>query len=300
MPSLVAAPQLERANGRLQGAELVMNSFVGPPAAGLLLAVSFSLPFFVDAGTFAVAAVLLATLKGSFAPGGQTNARDHSDEIAVGTAFRRDLVEGFRWLWQHQLFRSLAVALGALNGLFAMTDAVQVLFAQEVLGLGPLGFGLIGVSAAIGGLVGSLAAPRVSAWLGQSRALLVTITGGIVGPTLIAAFPSVPVVLAVFMTLSFTAVQWNVITVALRQTLIPDDLLGRVNSVYRFFGWGMMPIGALAGGLLVTGLEQVVDRSVALRLPFAVSAVAHLGLLAYAKPRLSTERIDEAKQLSDH
>jgi hypothetical protein len=31
---------------------------------------------------------------------------------------------------------------------------------------------------------------------------------------------------------------WNVITVSLRQRLIPDHLLGRVNSVYRFFAWG--------------------------------------------------------------
>ena len=42
----------------------------------------------------------------------------------------------------------------------------------------------------------------------------------------------------------FTGILWNVITVSLRQSVIPDRLLGRVNSVYRFFGWGMMPIGA--------------------------------------------------------
>ena len=45
MPTVVDKSQLEKANGRLWGAEMVMNSFVGPPLGGLLLAVAFSLPF---------------------------------------------------------------------------------------------------------------------------------------------------------------------------------------------------------------------------------------------------------------
>ena len=49
---------------------------------------------------------------------------------------------------------------------------------------------------------------------------------------------------------------WNVITVSLRQTIIPPHLLGRVNSVYRFFAWGMMPIGAAFGGVLVWLIER--------------------------------------------
>lgn len=303
MPSLVRPAQLERANGRLGGIEMVMNSFVGPPAAGLLLAVSFSLPFFVDAATFGVAAVLLTTLRGTFSPRSDTSDRADVDgdtedggsrSVAVD-AFRRELAEGFAWLWRHPFLRSLAIALGALNGLFAMTEAVQVLFVQEVLGLGALGFGAIGAAAALGGVVGSFVAPRVSALLGQSRALLTTIAAGIAGPALIATFPTLPVVIAIFFGLSFTAVVWNVITVALRQALIPDDLLGRVNSVYRFFGWGMIPIGALAGGLLVATFEQLIDRPEALRLPFAFSAAAHMLLLVYARPRLSSERIEQAK-----
>jgi MFS family permease len=45
---------------------------------------------------------------------------------------------------------------------------------------------------------------------------------------------------------------WNVVTVSLRQAIIPDELLGRVNSVYRFLGWGMMPIGAALGGVVAS------------------------------------------------
>ena len=33
-------------------------------------------------------------------------------------------------------------------------------------------------------------------------------------------------------------------------------MLGRVNSVYRFFAWGMMPVGAALGGVIVWVVEQ--------------------------------------------
>ena len=65
---VVDKDNLEKANGRLWGAEMVTNSFVGPPLGGFLLAVAFSLPFFVDAGTFAVSAAMVAFLAGSFRP----------------------------------------------------------------------------------------------------------------------------------------------------------------------------------------------------------------------------------------
>ena len=76
MPAIVVEENLERANGRLWGAEQVMNSFVGPPVGGFLLAIAFSLPFFVDAGTFAVAAALVFMIGGEFrAKQGETRAR---------------------------------------------------------------------------------------------------------------------------------------------------------------------------------------------------------------------------------
>jgi MFS family permease len=91
------------------------------------------------------------------------------------------------------------------------------------------------------------------------------------------------------------SVVWNVITVSLRQSLIPDQMLGRVNSVYRFVGWGTMPIGSLFGGLLVVVMEPWLGRELALRGPFLLAAVVTFGLYFYALPRLNTSRIEEAK-----
>ena len=93
----------------------------------------------------------------------------------------------------------------------------------------------------------------------------------------------------------FTAILWNVITVSLRQAVIPDRLLGRVNSVYRFFGWGAIPIGTLLGGVLVAVLDGPISREWALRMPWIVAGVAQLVLAAVVARTLTTARIDAAR-----
>jgi len=66
LPAIVEPEGLEKANGRLWGAEMVMNQFVGPPLGSVLIGVAFALPFFFDAGTFAIAAALILALSGVF------------------------------------------------------------------------------------------------------------------------------------------------------------------------------------------------------------------------------------------
>jgi MFS family permease len=90
-------------------------------------------------------------------------------------------------------------------------------------------------------------------------------------------------------------VVWNVITVSLRQSIIPDRLLGRVNSVYRFFAWGMMPIGTALGGVIVAVVEPHWGREVALRVPWFVAGGIGFVVLAYAVPRLTSAKIDAAR-----
>jgi len=289
LPSIVDKDNLEIANGRMWGAEMVMNSFVGPPIAGLLIAFAFALPFFVDAGSFAVAAALVFLITGQFKPGGE------AQKTEARPSFWEELKEGVSWLWGHKLFRPMAIALGVLNGTFMMAFATFVLFAQEVLDLKATGFGLLTTGVAAGGVVGSLIAPRITTRLGQGPALFATILLGAVS-LLISGLTSL---FWVFWTMGFvsalTGVVWNVITVSLRQSLIPDQLLGRVNSVYRFVGWGTMPIGSLLGGLLVVGVEPIFGREWALRAPYLAAAAITLGLYVYALPRLNTSRIEEAK-----
>jgi MFS family permease len=94
---------------------------------------------------------------------------------------------------------------------------------------------------------------------------------------------------------SLAAVLWNTITVSLRQSIIPSQLLGRVNSVYRFFAWGSIPIGMFAGGAVVTLLESITSREVALRAPYLLGAVLGLLIFIFAAPRLTTSALNKAR-----
>lgn len=285
MPAVVDHSLLEKANGRMWGAEMVMNSFVGPPLGGVLIAIAFSLPFFIDGVTFALAAVLIFAIRGNFEP---TGAKERKP-------FKEELSEGVRWLMSHRLLRSMGVILGLMNGLFMVALSTYVLFVQEILGLSASSFGLLLTSGAVGGVLGSVTASKVSQRIGQGASLFTTLI--VSGLTLLITglTSSAVVVWVMFAIGSYVAVLWNVITVALRQSIIPDRLLGRVNSVYRFFAWGMMPIGGALGGLIVAVTDAVGSRDLALRMPFIFSAVVYGILYFFALPRLNTRRIEEAK-----
>ncbi|HEX6145951.1 MAG TPA: MFS transporter [Acidimicrobiia bacterium] len=288
MPSIVETENLERANGRLWGAELVMNSFAGPPAGGLLLAVAFSLPFFVDAATFAASAALILTIAGRFRP-----VLDDVD--AAPHSFMAELKEGVRWLWGHDLFRPMAISLGVMNGMASLATATYVLFVQEILRLDAAVFGALLTAGAAGGVVGSLAAARLSKRIGQGASLFTSIFVFAATLFVTGITSSFWVVWSMFAISSFFVGLWNVITVSLRQALIPDRVLGRANSVYRFFGWGMIPVGSLLGGLVVAGAEPLLGRESALRAPFVFAALVQAALFFYALPRLNSAKIEAAR-----
>ncbi len=294
LPHVVGPEDLEKANGRLWSAEQIANAFVGPPLGAWLLLGVFALPFLVDAVTFTVSAALIASIAPAAAS--RTGTDDASaDPTAKRPSWRADIAEGFRWLWGHEFLRPLAIILGLLNMLFTLGAASLVLFAQEELGTSPGEFAALTIGSAVGAVVGGWTASWISARLGPGPSLWATLWGGGLASIAIAFSGWWPLVSFLLGASMLLAVLWNVITVSLRQTIIPDELLGRVNSVYRFFAWGMMPIGALLGGLSMTIVEAVADRSLALRVPWIISGVGQLLLLAYAGPKLTTARIERAR-----
>jgi len=265
MPSVVDKENLEKANGRMWSAESLTNSL-----------------FF-----FAVA--LIASLKGTFKPVADDKPREKIN-------FKAEIKEGYAWLWAHPLLRPMAIILGSMNGLGTMVGATFILFAQEVLETSVFTFALLGTAGAVGGTVGGLLAPKVSAKLGSGRSLAMTLAAAPIGSLIIALTTTWQVVWVVVVFETFFAILWNTITVSLRQSIIPTHLLGRVNSVYRFFAWGSIPIGMFVGGGLVSALTLVISRENALRAPYIFGVVLGLILWAMAAPRLTTAKIEAARK----
>ena len=289
MPSVVDKENLEKANGRMWSAESLTNSFIGPPLGSLLIGIAIFIPFFFDAVSFFFAVALIASLKGTFKPVADDKPREKIN-------FKAEIKEGYAWLWAHPLLRPMAIILGSMNGLGTMVGATFILFAQEVLETSVFTFALLGTAGAVGGTVGGLLAPKISAKLGSGRSLAMTLAAAPIGSLIIALTTTWQVVWVVVVFETFFAVLWNTITVSLRQSIIPTHLLGRVNSVYRFFAWGSIPIGMFVGGGLVSALTLVLSRENALRAPYLFGVVLGLILWAMAAPRLTTAKIEAARK----
>ncbi|MEO1779923.1 MAG: MFS transporter, partial [Pseudomonadota bacterium] len=157
------------------------------------------------------------------------------------------------------------------------------------LGLSASGFGLLLAAGAAGGVLGGFVCPVFAARIGAQRSLTLSLAAFPLPLFVVAlAGDAVIVGLALFFE-SFIAVLWNVVTVSYRQRAIPDALLGRVNSVYRFFGWGTMSVGALLGGVVVSLAAPWMGREWALVLPFLLAGTGTALLFVWGVTRL---RID--------
>jgi len=267
LPAIVPHDRLETANGRLWSVELVGNALVGPALGAFLIAWVVWLPFAVNAIAFALAALLILGLTGSFRP-----------SVSGARKWRRDLGEGFAFLRDAPLLRLLAVVTGVWNLLHQMVIIGLVLHVQENLGLGARSYGLILAAGAVGGIAGGLVADRVVRAMGPGTAAQWMTLASAVAFAGVAVSPngwSLALVLAAF---EFSGLIWNTVSVSYRQRSIPDALLGRVNSIYRLFAWGMMPVGLLLSGALVSMAESILPRAAALTMPFIVAAIG-AGLL---------------------
>jgi MFS family permease len=291
LPSIVARDELERSNGRLFAVELTTNQFVGPPLGGALFALGAALPLLLDAGALLLAALLLAGLLAA-APSGAalSPARVQAAASEAREPFLVALREGLRWLSGHRLLRTLALLLAVMNGTASMALATYALYAVgegSILGLGAVGFSLLLTAGSVGSLLATFVADRMVLTFGRGPVLWTTLLAAVAVPLAIGTTSSVTVVATAFVAFGFTSVVWNVVTVSLRQAIIPTELLGRVNSVYRFLGWGAMPVGAAIGGLVAGGFG--------LRAPWLLAAAISLVALVPALPVVRSSVIEAAR-----
>jgi MFS family permease len=279
LPALVPPELLPKANGSQQVSLTVGESFLGPPAGSLLFAAAAALPFGLDAASFAGSAGLLARLPRT-RPAIENTTRPR---------IRAQIAEGLRWLAGHRLLRVIAVLLGIYNFANQMGQAILVLLATQTLHVSTRGYGLLLAASAVGSVVGGLVNPMLTRRLGLLPSLVLPALVDAAAFVGIGLAPGPIVVAALLAVQGFSVALWNIVTVSLRQRVVPGHLLGRVNSVYRMLGWGLMPLGALAGGF--------VAHAAGLRAPYIVagllcglSALVALPLLLSASRTAPTTR----------
>jgi len=277
LPSIIDKTGLERANGQMWTIEQIMGSFIGPPLAGILIAWALPAPFVVIALGFALAAWLVCQIH---VPVRQPAKRRHP---------LVEIREGWHWMRAHPTILRLAIMLGLMNALAMMAITILVLVSQDILDLSAAGHGVLLTAGAAGGVAGGVFGPRIVAALGPMGSVRLALVLFPIPFALIALSSNAWIVAVALFVEMAAGLIWNITTVSYRQRRIPDALLGRVNSLYRFFGWGMMPVGALAGGWIVSAAEPGLGHDLALRLPYVVASLGSvaLGVYGWARLRLS-------------
>lgn len=240
VPMLVPRLDLATANQRVQAGFITVNQLAGPPLGAALFAAGQATPFATHAVLVAAGAVMVSRLR----------LPPHATDRGERTHIRADIAEGVRWVWHHAAVRTLVLTILIFNVTFGAAWSVLVLYAQQRLGLGDVGFGVITTVQAVGGLV----ATAGYGWLTRRVTLADLMRIGLVIETLthlaLALTTTAWVAMVVFFVFGAHAFVWGTTSVTIRQRAVPTALQGRVGSVNLVGVFGGLVVGAGVGGVL--------------------------------------------------
>ena len=262
LPRVVSKEQLPAATAQ-NAATDGTAALVGPALGGALFGLHALLPFVADAVSYAVSVVTLFFIPARFQ--GERKAESRR-------SLRKEIGEGLTWLWQQPLIRFIAVLTGVTNipGLVL----IIIVVAQDQMHASSLVVGLIFTIGGIGGIIGAAIAPWV-----QKRARFATVIISMMWLwtllfPLYALAPN-PVWLGIVVATAFVSSPvYNVVQMSYRLALIPDELQGRVNSVFRLIAFAGQPIGLAVTGFLLEAFNPLVTVLAFMALQAFVSILA--------------------------
>ena len=246
LPELIDTADLAEGNAKLQGSQTVMQ--VGGAGLGGLLVQLFRAPFALvaDAASYVVSAVALAVI------GHREPPRE-----ALPRSMRREIAEGARYVRRDPLLRVMTIAPAIGNFFFTGFSGIEVLFLVRSVHLQPGYVGLLVGVVALGAVLGAAVARAVGRKLGTSRAVwlvsLITSPFGLL-IALTTDGPGVVFFVVGNVVLFMGILVYNVTIGAFRQAYCPPAILGRVVASMRFVLFGAIPLGALVGGALASGI----------------------------------------------
>lgn len=246
VPEVADEDALESANGRIQGSRVLGTNLLGPPLGTAAFAVAAFLPFGLDAVSFLLSAAFLGAVWRSRArlDGPARSPRGRGGGIRAAAR----VVLGDRTLL------CLALGLAVLNFVTSGVTSVLALYALDQLSLGAAGFGWLFTAFAVGGLLAAAVVSRLAATIGRRpTAVLGAAAFGATAVTL--GLTDVTAVAVVAIAWGGAGIMlWSTVTMAYRQLSVDRLILGRVVSVSRLVGYGLMPVGAVVSGLLAHSL----------------------------------------------
>lgn len=239
-PMLVDREDLGIANARLNAGYITLNQLVGPPIGAGLFALGVVFPFAAELVLVVFGGLLIMRIV----------LPEHGQPRAERTHIRRDIAEGWRWLWHNPAVRTLALIILVFNVTWGAAWSVLVLYATQHLGMSAVGFGLLGTAAAVGGLLSTAAYD----WL-ERRYTLATLMRVCLSLEMLVhlglALTSVAwVALVIMVVFGAYAFVWATVSRTVRQRAVPNELMGRLSSVYMVGVYAGLVVGSALGGVI--------------------------------------------------
>ena len=231
------------ANSTLQGSASAAQ--VSGPGLGGLLAATLGtvMALLADSLSFLASATCLLAMR----------TPDRELPASPRAPLRTQVSDGVRFLGRDPLLRPLVLFGGTANLALTGYQALMVIFLVRVVGVGAGAVGLLLALISCGGVLGAMAGNPLARYLGSGRALLLTKIGACPCALLIPlAAHDWREILAVLGGLGVGAgiVAGNVVSSSFTQAYTPAELYARSNATINAFNYGVMPLGALLGGLL--------------------------------------------------
>lgn len=254
VPVLVDAVKVSQANSKLEATSQIAR--IGGPAAGggLLAIVSAPVLFVGEAAGYLLSAIFLLRTRDAELPVPAKDRQPLASEIKEGLVF----------VVRHPLISRIVACTGGVNFSTTLASTLIPVLVLRELELGPEGMGLIMSVGAVGGLIGAVAAPKIAAWIGEgtvipvasmiSALFLLLVPLSVLAPE---RWMSLGMLVISEFGFAFGVLVYNIMQLSMRQRVCPPRLLGRMNASIRFVVWGVMPIAALASGLLAEHIGLV-------------------------------------------
>ncbi len=238
VPHLVPRADLMNAVA-LNSAGFNLTRVVGPSLAGVLIAtIGVGGNFYLQSLAYVGVAAMIWQMR---IPQIQGASRD----VSVG----RNLAEGARYVWRHPTLRS-QMSLALIPVLVALPYvSLLPVFAKDVLGLGPGGFGLLMAAPGVGAVVGTLTMASIGNVKRKGLVLFISLTGLAIALVLFSQSRSVLLSLGLLVLMGGFQMTYMTTNQTLLQITTPDEFRGRVMGIY-MLNQGLLPLGSLLAGTL--------------------------------------------------
>jgi MFS family permease len=249
IPQVVSKDQLPRAMSATNVVEW-SGELSGPAIGGVLVGfakttvVGAMLAFLVQGVMQLLSVLSLGAIRRDLEIPQTESQADLLGEIRAGTD----------WLVNNVTVRGLAVLAMALNFLFGPVTIAIIVLAKDDYAAPPEAIGLLFSIAGVVGLGSAIVAPWFQRTFQVGRVIVTSVSIWAIGMLVMPSSGSIYGLALGWAIVTAVGGVYDVVATSFRLALIPDEMQGRVNSVFRFVAFGIRPVTLAIGGFMIAAL----------------------------------------------